>query len=73
MLHNGKDLHYFLDTKWKYWGNGEWMRDWVQRMNAAGAQVIGNEGIIAHEAPGDEEISLCKESGKTLAGYKNEL
>jgi len=50
------------------WGDGEWMRDWVDRMNRAGAQVIGNEGIIAHEAPGDEEITLCKEMGKTLAG-----
>ena len=50
------------------WGDGEWMRDWVDRMNRAGAEVIGNEGIIAHEAPGDEEITLCKEMGKTLAG-----
>jgi len=50
------------------WGDGEWMRDWVRRMNAAGAQVIGNEGIIAHEAPGAEELSLCKEIGRTLAG-----
>jgi len=50
------------------WGDGEWMRNWAQRMNAAGAQVIGDEGIIAREAPGDEEISLCKEMGKTLAG-----
>jgi len=50
------------------WGDGEWMRDWVDRMNRAGAQVIGNEGVIAHEMPGEEEIALCKELGKTLAG-----
>jgi len=50
------------------WGDGEWMRDWVKRMNRAGAQVIGNEGVIAHEAPGDEEIAKCKEMGKALAG-----
>jgi len=50
------------------WGDGEWMRDWVDRMIRAGAQVIGNEGIIAHEVPGDTEITLCKEMGKTLAG-----
>jgi len=50
------------------WGDGAWMRDWIDRMNRAGAQVIGNEGIIAQDAPGDEEIALCKEIGKTLAG-----
>jgi len=50
------------------WGDGEWMRNWVDRMNRAGAEVIGNEGIIAQGAPGAEEISMCKEIGKTLAG-----
>ena len=50
------------------WGDGQWMRDWTDRMKAAGAHVIGNEGIIAHEMPGDEEIALCKELGRTLAG-----
>lgn len=49
------------------WGDGQWMRDWAERMNSAGAAVIGNEGIIAHETPGNEEIALCKELGKVLA------
>ena len=26
------------------WGDGEWMRDWVERMTAAGATVVGGEG-----------------------------
>jgi len=51
------------------WGDGEWMRDWVARMNAAGATVIGNEGVITQEAPDADAVSLCKELGKTLAGF----
>lgn len=50
------------------WGDGQWMRDWEDRMNAAGATLIGGQGVIAHEAPGDEEIQACKELGKALAG-----
>lgn len=49
------------------WGDGQWMRDWVERMNAAGATVIGGEGVIAQDAPGDDEILACNELGKTLA------
>ena len=26
------------------WGDGQWMRDWVDRMNAAGAKVVNGEG-----------------------------
>jgi len=50
------------------WGDGQWMRDWVLRMNVAGAQVIGDDGVIACQAPGADEIAMCKELGKTLAG-----
>ena len=33
------------------WGDGEWMRDWVERMTAAGATVVGGEGVICQDAP----------------------
>lgn len=49
------------------WGDGEWMRDWVERMGNAGAQVIGNTGVIALEAPDGESIEKCKELGRALA------
>lgn len=49
------------------WGDGEWMRNWCERMKDAGAVLVEEEGIIANEAPGDEEISACKEAGKKLA------
>lgn len=28
------------------WGDGQWMRDWVERMEAAGARVLNGEGLI---------------------------
>lgn len=49
------------------WGDGQWMRDWVDRMTGAGATVIGGEGVIAQEAPDDEAIASCKALGKALA------
>ena len=50
------------------WGDGQWMRDWVERMSAAGATVLNGEGLICHETPGDKETEECKDLGKQLAG-----
>ncbi|MGO5051048.1 flavodoxin [Lachnospiraceae bacterium LCP25S3_G4] len=49
------------------WGDGEWMRNWVERMEHAGSTVIGGEGIIANEAPDSEIETKCKEIGRLLA------
>ena len=49
------------------WGDGEWMRDWVDRMKAAGATVIGDEGVICNLEPDAEGLEKCKELGKKLA------
>ena len=49
------------------WGDGQWMRDWVDRMNKAGAKVLNNEGLMAHETPDDAELAECVEVGKQLA------
>ncbi len=48
------------------WGDGQWMRDWEDRMTAAGATVVNGEGVIAHEAPDDEALEACKNLGKAL-------
>lgn len=32
------------------WGDGQWMRDWVKRTEAAGAKIM-DEGLIMQEAP----------------------
>lgn len=49
------------------WGDGEWMRDWADRMKNAGAQLIREEGIIANDAPEDDVLEELKEAGKELA------
>ena len=50
------------------WGDGQWMRDWVDRMTSAGATVVNGEGVICQEAPDDDAIAECESLGKQLAG-----
>ena len=47
------------------WGDGQWMRDWEARCQAAGAVLIA-DGVIANDAPGDEELAACKALGAAL-------
>lgn len=49
------------------WGDGEWMRDWEQRMLDAGANVLNREGLICHETPDEDALEECKSLGKQLA------
>ena len=49
------------------WGDGEWMRTWADRMQAAGAELVRSEGIIANEAPDEEALNECEAAGKELA------
>ena len=49
------------------WGDGQWMRDWGDRMNAAGAKVVNGEGLICQETPDDGAITECESLGKQLA------
>ena len=49
------------------WGDGQWMRDWVERMSAAGATVVNGEGLICNEMPDDAGIAECEALGKKLA------
>ena len=49
------------------WGDGQWMRDWEDRMKAAGAAIVGREGVICQETPDDEALENCKALGKELA------
>ena len=48
------------------WGNGEWMDDWVERCENAGAEVIGREGIICMGEPDDDVNDELIEAGKNL-------
>lgn len=49
------------------WGDGQWMRDWEERCRAAGAAVVGGEGVICQETPDDGAIASCRALGRALA------
>jgi len=49
------------------WGDGQWMRDWEERMKNLGATIVGDEGFIIQEAPDSAAKQRCKDLGKVLA------
>ncbi|MCR5510576.1 MAG: flavodoxin [Lachnospiraceae bacterium] len=48
------------------WGDGQWMRDWEDRCNAAGAR-LACDSVMANNAPGEDSIEECKSLGASLA------
>lgn len=50
------------------WGDGQWMRDWHERCQAAKA-VLFDEGLTINEAPSDEGKDTCREWGRDLAKW----
>lgn len=46
------------------WGDGEWMRNWEERVTAAGAELIDGEGLIINDAPDSDGIESCKKLGR---------
>ena len=48
------------------WGDGQWMRDWKDRCDAAGAALV-NDGVMANNTPDDDAIEECKDLGAALA------
>ena len=57
---NGRKLALFGSYGW---GDGQWMRDWEERMKKAGADLI-SESLITVEMPEGEE---CRAFGKKIA------
>lgn len=49
------------------WGDGQWMRDWVDRMTSAGATVVDGEGVICMGAPDVDATAQCEALGARLA------
>ena len=45
------------------WGAGEWMDDWVSRMEKAGAAVLNGE------TPDKESLAACENLGRQLAEF----
>ena len=48
------------------WGDGEWMRNWEERVKNDGAVLLNDEGLIVNEAPSDEDLEKCKALGEAL-------
>ena len=48
------------------WGDGEWMRSWESRVESDGAVLAGGEGVIANDAPSDDDLEKCRALGKAL-------
>ena len=48
------------------WGDGQWMRDWKERVIQAGAQLV-TDSVMANNAPDDAALEECKALGAALA------
>lgn len=48
------------------WGDGQWMRDWAERMRKAGAALTG-DGFIVNLAPSASDAAALAEAGRNLA------
>lgn len=51
------------------WGDGQWMRDWCARCDAAGANLLDDEGLVVNEAPDEDAQENCRELGRKLANW----
>ena len=60
---NGKTIALFGSYGW---GDGQWMRDWEERVKADGAVIVNGEGLIVNETPSDDDLELCKACGIKL-------
>ena len=48
------------------WGDGQWMRDWQARAEAAGADLCQGAGLMAHETPDETALEQCRALGRIL-------
>jgi flavodoxin I len=48
------------------WGDGQWMHDWMERMQKQGALLVEN-GLTIQSTPNESGINQCRELGAKLA------
>ena len=48
------------------WGGGQWMRDWEERVKAAGANLL-TDGLDVENAPDAEALAKAEALGEALA------
>lgn len=63
---NGKKVALFGSYGW---GDGQWMREWCSRCEAAGANLYDEAGLIANDSPNEEAREACRELGRKLAAW----
>ena len=51
------------------WGDGQWMRDCVERTDNANANIYTGEGLMAHETPDEIMLEQCRDFGRGFAAY----
>ena len=51
------------------WGDGQWMRDWCARCEAANANLFEETGLMANEMPDEAGQENCRELGRGLAKW----
>ena len=51
------------------WGDGQWMRDWCERVKEDGAVLFSEEGLICNETPDDDVQAACRKLGADLANW----
>ena len=51
------------------WGDGQWMRDWVQRTQDANANLYQDQGLMINETPDEDGLEQCREFGRGFAKY----
>lgn len=48
------------------WGDGQWMREWTDRMANLGVKLLA-DGLAVQNTPDEEGLSSCRELGSKLA------
>ena len=48
------------------WGDGQWMREWEDRMKNLGVNLV-DEGLIIQNTPDENGLEQCRQLGKKLA------
>ncbi|MEA1924717.1 MAG: flavodoxin, partial [Candidatus Altiarchaeota archaeon] len=47
------------------WGDGQWMRDFVDRLRKGGFRVVG-AGLTINLTPDEEGLERCREYGRMI-------
>ncbi|WP_101772433.1 flavodoxin [Peptostreptococcus faecalis] len=51
------------------WGDGEWMRNWQDRVSDQGADLFNGEGLVVNETPDDDAVEECIGFGESFAKF----